>query len=856
MFGAAVRAGLPELENLLNGESFNAGEASRDPLLSRVRQIMEARQRGAETGIADLAALVRHLLLSHVSDGRRPSVTIRALQSDAGWESFGLRATALGRATLLEPVPWRPTWLESQLPADGDAFAEVFEGREIRREATTPCDPSIREVTGYENYVCPGQKEAVRSVLHMPAGSSLVVNLPTGSGKTLVGQLPPLLDDGIGLSLFVVPTTALALDQARRMQDLLLRARGGREALPLAWHAGLSEQVKAAIKQRIRNGSQGILFASPEAVRGALLPSLYDAASRGLIRYLVVDEAHIVCEWGDGFRPDFQALAGIRSGLMRHGRGEALRTILMSATLTAETLGVLETLYGRPGPFQMVAAVHLRPEPRYISVCAAGTAEKTDRIRELARHVPRPFLVYVTEPREAEDWVRILRADGYRRIDSFHGNTPDGRREAIIKAWAEDRLDAIVATSAFGVGMDKADIRAIIHATVPETLDRYYQEVGRGGRDGRASVSALVYAPEDVPRARELGRPRFIGDDNAFERWRAMYAGAKHVDGDGQLYEVDLACVPPRLHQESDYNRAWNIRTLILMARSGLIALDSSPHQIPDRDSGESEAAYELRISDSWSQFYNKIIVRIVDDAHLSQAHFEEKTVRDRERASNAAERSFEGLMAALEGRQEMGDVLTELYTVNDPGRTVVVSRSCRGCRAEPGESRLPYVVPPGHGITLVAPVDLADWTAKFPHLRQTVCVLFAREATGLEAKLERALAALVGTFGIAEVAAPNRAWQSISWLGSLHRRARRRDLIARTVEESVGEGGALPLPKVTLLWPWAKEKIPDDVLLQQRPLHVILAPDDIPGEHPMRNFVETAENRLSLDTFLETATR
>lgn len=852
----AARAGLPELENLLNDERFDIEVVSRDPLLSRIRQIMDERKRGIDTGLADLAALVRHVLLSHASDDRRPSVTIRTLPPQTPWEAYGLKATALGRATLLEAMSWRPAWLESQLPAGGDAFGEVFEGREIRRQVSTSIDPSIHEVTGYTSYACPGQREAVRSLLHMPAGSTLVVNLPTGSGKTLVGQLPPLLDPGTGLTLFVVPTTALALDQARRMQELLTLNKTRREVTQLAWHADLPLPAKAAIKQRIRNGSQGILFASPEAVRGALLPALYDASSRGLIRNLVVDEAHIVCEWGDGFRPDFQALAGVRSGLLRHGRGEKLRTILMSATLTGETLGILETLYGSPGPYQIVSAVNLRPEPRYLSARAASVVEKVARVRELVRHLPRPFLLYLTEPKEAEYWLRTLRSDGYRRLDAFHGETPHGRRDQIISAWANDHLDGIVATSAFGVGMDKADIPAIVHATVPETLDRYYQEVGRGGRDGRASASITVYAAEDVPKARGLGRPRFIGDDNALERWRAMFARSKRLNGDDDLYEVDLTCVPPRLHRESDYNRAWNVRTLILMARSGLIALDSSPQQISERASGESEAAYEARIEEAWSDYYNKIIVRILDDAHTSQEHFERKTARDRDRATNAAERSFENLMAGLEGRQEMGDILTDLYTVNDSGRAIIVSRTCRGCPADPGESRMPYIVPHGQAIRIVEAVDLADWSARFPHLKQTVSVLFSREASGLEAKLERALAALVGTFGIAEVAAPERAWQTKPWLRTLHRRARRRGLIARTVEEGAPDRNALPVPRVTLLWPWARQSIPDDILLLDRPLHVILVPDDIAGDHPLRPYVDTAENRLFLDNLLATATR
>src|SRR5262249_4308962 len=151
-----------------------------------------------------------------------------------------------------------------------------------------------------------------------------------------------------------------------------------------------------------------------------------------------------------------------------------------------ETVRILESLYGQHGDVQMVAAVHLRPEPRYWSYRARSYSEKVTRVRELVRHVPRPFLLYVTEPRQAEEWLRLLQDDGLRRINVFHGKTPNNSRDIIIEDWTQNRLDGIVATSAFGLGMDKSDVRTIIHATVPETLDRYYQEVGRAGRDGCA----------------------------------------------------------------------------------------------------------------------------------------------------------------------------------------------------------------------------------------------------------------------------------------------------------------------------------------------------------------------------------
>jgi hypothetical protein len=405
--------------------------------------------------------------------------------------------------------------------------------------------------------------------------------------------------------------------------------------------------------------------------------------------------------------------------------------------------------------------------------------------------------------------------------------------------------------------MDKADVRTIIHATVPETLDRYYQEVGRAGRDGCASISVVVYTDEDIEKARNLGRPRFIGDDNAFERWRAMYGRGKRVSGTDDLVEIDLTVVPPRLHQESDYNQAWNVRTLILMARSGLIKLDSIPPTLPERKPDESDTSYDARVDALWAQYFNTITVRIIDPAHLRPEHFEARTAVDRERATAAAEKSFASLMAVLEGRREMGSALAELYSNNEPDRTVIVSRSCRGCRADPSESHLSYLIPSGSSIRRVARVDLSSWSSRFPHLSSTVTVFFRPDAPALESNLERALASLVGNFGVAEVTAPLWAWQNYRWLSALHSRTPGRTLIARTLEEDPPVSGILPLAGATLLWPWAGKRIPDSVLLLlDRPLHVIFAPDDLPGDHPLRTHAETAEHAMTFDNFLTRATR
>ncbi len=195
----------------------------------------------------------------------------------------------------------------------------------------------------------------------------------------------------------------------------------------------------------------------------------------------------------------------------------------------------------------------------------------------------------------------------------------------------------MVATSAFGVGIDKADVRTVIRATVPETVDRFYQEVGRGGRDGRACSSLLLFSEQDRKVAETLGAHNLISDELGFERWSALTASAKALDPLGFLLEVDLDVVPPRLSQQSDYNVAWNMRTLIMMAHAGLLDLESEPPVDPERLMDETDVQFEERSEAYWTSYFRKTVVRLRYEDYRSEAVFNERMGLERSRTFNAA---------------------------------------------------------------------------------------------------------------------------------------------------------------------------------------------------------------------------
>ena len=210
---------------------------------------------------------------------------------------------------------------------------------------------------------------------------------------------------------------------------------------------------------------------------------------------------------------------------------------------------------------------------------------------------------------QAGEW-RPWRPSGARHREQ---ETADIDRRRIISLWADNHLDVIVATSAFGVGIDKRDVRSVIHATVPETVDRFYQEVGRGGRDGCSSASLLVYSDVDRELADRLAAPSLISDELAFERWSAMRELAVPLNEMGTLLELDLDAVPERLHQQSDYNAAWNMRTLIMMARAKMLDLGSRPPEVIARSEKETDEDFDLRNEEHWSAYYRKTVVSLLE---------------------------------------------------------------------------------------------------------------------------------------------------------------------------------------------------------------------------------------------------
>lgn len=669
-----------------DSNAYLEGKGATDGLLERMQQCLrDLLTRSGTATFLDLIMLLRHWLLAQARGGTAPWLQVPLAApwpASEVWYEQGFEVADLGTSAQVRPTYPRLGWLGEQQ----DLFDDAFNGVEARLPSQVRSDPPMRALLGLPAYTGPGQREAIRALMHLPADTTLIANLPTGSGKSLLAQLPPLLGSQGTLTLVIVPTVALAIDQGRRMAELLEARDPQWTERPLSFHSGLSVEQRVAVFQALRSGEQRVLFTSPEAATGSLRSTLIACASEGRVTHVVIDEAHLVVTWGSGFRPAFQLLPALIASL-RQARSakspQEIRVVLASATLTPHTVMSLEAQFAGANGNCVVSGVFLRPEPRYAMQNLQSPAVQTRCVIDAVMKAPRPFILYVTRPEEADKWVGILSERGLGRIAAFTGETPTQQRQSLMTAWNSNALDGMVATSAFGLGVDKNDVRVVIHATLPESLDRFYQEVGRSGRDGKASASLLLYTEQDVEQARGMAGPTMIGNDLGYDRWLAMLDDpARPAEPDGEIW-VDLNRLRAGLAAQGKSNRIWNLRTLNLMASAGLIEITALSAKPPDAASIDEDMEY----SDAQVAY---ACVRIRHPNHRNVLVFEEQMNAARNELLQAADRAFDLMYRAARSQVEISDALVRLYGLALPNHWGPVTAYCGGCKQHWAGNRMP----------------------------------------------------------------------------------------------------------------------------------------------------------------------
>jgi ATP-dependent DNA helicase RecQ len=325
----------------------------------------------------------------------------------------------------------------------------------------------------------PLQREAMDAIL---TGRDSVVVLPTGGGKSLCFQAPALVRSG--LAVVVSPLISLMKDQVDTLTG---------NGVPAAcYNSSLAPDVRASVAAGIREGRYRLLYVSPERLVGEGGESFLAMLSRAGVSFVAVDEAHCISQWGHDFRPEYRQLGRLRTlfpGVGLHA---------FTATATARVRRDIATQLGLVDPSELVGSFD-RPNLTYRVLPRANL--KRQLVDLLARHRGQAGIIYCTSRREVDALAAWLTGEGVRALP-YHAGLSDQERSRNQEAFLEEDADVIVATVAFGMGIDRSDVRFVVHASAPQSLEHYQQESGRAGRDGLEAECVLIYSTADFMKWR------------------------------------------------------------------------------------------------------------------------------------------------------------------------------------------------------------------------------------------------------------------------------------------------------------------------------------------------------------------
>lgn len=333
----------------------------------------------------------------------------------------------------------------------------------------------LKEYWGYDGFR-PMQEEIITAALE---GKDVLAIMPTGGGKSICFQVPGLMRDGI--TLVVTPLIALMKDQVQNLNDRGVRA--------LAIHAGMSRHEVDLALNNAAYGDYKFLYLSPERLGTQLFRSYIDVLD---VSFIVVDEAHCISQWGYDFRPDY-----LRIGELRERIDAPVIAVTATATPSVaqdimERLGFKEKLLLKSG-FE-------RPNLSYI---VRQVEDKYSQILNVCNGVPGTGIVYARNRRKCEELSAFLTAQGVS-ASFYHAGLGGQARAERQAAWKSGAVRVMVCTNAFGMGIDKPDVRFVVHYDLPESPEAYFQEAGRAGRDGKRSFAVQLWNSVDVRRAKQI----------------------------------------------------------------------------------------------------------------------------------------------------------------------------------------------------------------------------------------------------------------------------------------------------------------------------------------------------------------
>jgi len=374
----------------------------------------------------------------------------------------------------------------------------------------------LKQYWGYDSFR-PLQEDIINAVLD---GKDTLALLPTGGGKSICFQVPALAKEGV--CLVVSPLIALMKDQVENLKQKGINA--------LAVYSGMSFlEVKKAL-QNAAYGNYKFLYVSPERLETNLFLEFLPAMNISLI---AVDEAHCVSQWGYDFRPPYLRIANLRELLPK------VPVLALTASATKIVQGDICDKLGFGKTQQRFQQSFERPN---LSYSVFNAASKQNKLLEIVKNVPGTAIVYCKSRKHTKEIADLLRMH-HINADFYHAGLNNEERNKKQESWIRNKTRVIVCTNAFGMGIDKPDVRVVVHYDVPDCLENYYQEAGRAGRDGKRAYAVLLYSNKELENLQEQSDIRFPNQEEIKKTYTALmnHLQVAAGSGEGMNYDLDMA---------------------------------------------------------------------------------------------------------------------------------------------------------------------------------------------------------------------------------------------------------------------------------------------------------------------------